>query len=553
MQRIRPKRSTNPFDDDDAGDDDMEAQGDVYYDVQQDEIQRLANLNFDNPFDGVEDPVLKFDQTQNMSTEFISPLESVMEQFETRQIGSPAKDTGYSTFASYHQSKATWNQQFFEDYDEITEESALLRSSIASSSKQQRSGLTTSPGRSPGRHRIPTEISTGGPVLTPQRRRQPAAARRKSSQPNKNTVLTELASGENEFSMDYKYILLEDLGTASSWLILLLPYVAFLLALLLESSESLKTTTLGPLIGNQTCPINSLTGKANPIHQAPTVPCHSPFKGKPEEYMYYRTIQNKNKTSACTGVMFDSGVLPSIPVLSTYLYGDVVFRNLTSKTVAMVSQGLVETSIVVFQRQPMEHSKADGSGWSLVHATSTPHTLTMACQRTSGDSALWDCKSPRIMNVAFSMPDSAAYAAGNLRFNICFSLKMPGLDSTTGELYAKNDSTYSLRIEFETSRVYTKSKNDSVALSSTDFADPLLRLEKLVSSSEYTLEHMSKTGMQVDTGVRLSTFLISFWFVFYWCYSMGVHKLCTCCSKGKKEGKRMLYAAIMPSTSFCIP
>ena len=109
-----------------------------------------------------------------------------------------------------------------------------------------------------------------------------------------NAALKELASGENEFTVDYKYILLEDLGTASSWLILLLPYVAFFLALLLESSKSLKVATMDPLAAKASCVMlmkggddEWISGGNNRQQQhsssllilpAPAAPCHTSFQ-----------------------------------------------------------------------------------------------------------------------------------------------------------------------------------------------------------------------------------------------------------------------------------
>jgi hypothetical protein len=220
-------------------------------------------------------------------------------------------------------------------------------------------------------------------------------------------------------------------------------------------------------------------------------------------------------------VVFDSGDLSRIPVLSTEIFGDAEFQRLTSPVVALVSQGLVESSVIVLQ-QSLEQ-KSDQ--WMLMFS-SKPKTLAMACQRNLEDDELWDCQSPRVVNVVFSMPDSAVYAGGNLRVNVFYSLKTTPTDST---LSSKDD--------VQTTTVYTKSKQDSSELQTTGIRDPNSLLESLVASSSYTFEHMSDLAMGLDTGVRLCTFAVSFWFVIYWCYCMGVHVSCSLCGRQKKKGK----------------
>lgn len=525
MQRDLPTKSTNPFDDDDDfdGNDIVNSNGngngngkendDIFHDAQQEAPrQRSAQLNFDNPFDAIEEPALRFDQVRKLSTEFVSPLESAMKLVGT----NPMRDTGYSPLANCN--------TFLPQDDDITESSPLLRSTASSAIRP------IIP--SPGRHGVPSEISTGGP--SPSRLKvstttttTTTSTRRRSSLATNNAVLTELASGENEFTMDYKYILLEDLGTASSWLILLLPYVTFFLSLLLESSKTLKVTTLGPLAANLSCAAN-FVGK-EPLLPISVLPCHASFQERQVEQGHYDVMAGKFNvtTTQYAGLVFDSGILPSIPVLSTDLFGDAIFHGLASETVALVSQRQVVTSVAVFQ-QPIEPGNAD---WTLMF-TSAPKTLSMACQESSIQTNLWDCKSPRLVNVVFSMPDSAVYAAGKLRVHVYYSLN------------SKQEPTFSSREQVETA-VYTKTKQDSSELTLMEIKDPYLLLEDLVSSSAYTMEHMSELAMKLDTGVRLGAFLISFWFVIYWCYSMGIHGFCACCgSRGKKEGEISKYANI---------
>ena len=129
----------------------------------------------------------------------------------------------------------------------------------------QSSNGTTSPSnmsinRTRRRLTIPTKIFTGSPQgkkpSTPRRGRNNNNSSNNSNSNNSNSnnnknniILKELASGndhEQNIHMEYKFILLEDLGTAASWLILVLPYVAFLVSILVEYYTSISVSTMGP-------------------------------------------------------------------------------------------------------------------------------------------------------------------------------------------------------------------------------------------------------------------------------------------------------------------
>ena len=112
---------------------------------------------------------------------------------------------------------------------------------------------------------IPKRIFTGSsPTLSPHRRPQRTGSslrRRRSNgshspteQKSDTILLTELASGgddhdhEENIHMEYKYILLEDLGTAASWTILILPYATFCFSVLLLSLDLAPVEAMGPTV-----------------------------------------------------------------------------------------------------------------------------------------------------------------------------------------------------------------------------------------------------------------------------------------------------------------
>lgn len=125
---------------------------------------------------------------------------------------------------------------------------------------------------------INTRPSTGGKKSRKTRgtgsRRTRESGRSSAVQP-KRCILAQLDSKQQdpELTRDYKMTRLEDLGTASSWLILLLPYIAFIVCLLLESDTSFKVTQWGPAGGATFCFGESIGETSVPILPTPPDPC----------------------------------------------------------------------------------------------------------------------------------------------------------------------------------------------------------------------------------------------------------------------------------------
>lgn len=511
------RKAINPFDDDydlerneEVACSSSPVEDEIFHDAQQDPPRpRAAPLNFDNPFDQEEHPALTFNPSPRHASDFVSPLESAMMEAGK----SPAKDTGYSTFSSYRNA-AMHNFQESEDEDEITEGSALLPSKV-----------TALQSSSPGRHRVPTEIDTSAPNME---QRRSTIGRRASLAKKNNIVLKELLGGENEFTMDYKYILLEDLGTSSSWLVLLLPYVAFFVALLLESSTSLRILSLGPLSANNTCTYSGNTSYISTL----STPCFRPYKDRLIDHGSYNAITGKyNKTmSKYAGVMFDSGVISPIPILSTDLYGDAVFERLTADAVALVSKGMVEASLLVLQKAantPEGDQDVTGDDWVSMFS-SLPRRLSMTCVEKDGQ---WDCNAPRLLDLVFSMPDAMVYGGGEIKVQIFYSIANT---AAAGENMASLEKTKKGRGAILENK---RDRAKDIPVPGTTTTEKAL--EELVSRSSYTLEHMSDLALRVDTGVRLSTFLVTLAFVIYWCKCMGVHLTC-CLSSGKRKCKERI-------------
>jgi hypothetical protein len=184
-----------------------------------------------------------------------------------------------SPFSSNHSPYQSPRQNFYPNHHQLapsanggevgtitsSEMSPLLPDDLSRGYQSNGSSKTPSGLRRLSRRRIsiPKRIFTGSsPSSSPHRRPQRTGSslrRRRSngsgSPSHKSDILlTELASGgdyhdhEENIHMEYKYILLEDLGTAASWTILVLPYATFCFSVLLLSLDLTPVPAMGPTV-----------------------------------------------------------------------------------------------------------------------------------------------------------------------------------------------------------------------------------------------------------------------------------------------------------------
>lgn len=197
-----------------------------------------------------------------------------------------------------------------------------------------------------------------------------------------------------------KLILLEELGTAWSWCVLLLPYAFMILAIFLDGYMA-SQTNLGPLHGSTSCtdlvqgsvptpfdasvkgyfPVpfrfvqsyksgSSLTvGATTTSHGACTYPfelregvgllSHGANESADSNLTWSSSSVKPERTTIkdtryrylmSHGHAFTSGVIPSVPATAQSLRGSVQFNHLSSKAVALVARGSVLVSAIVFQR-----------------------------------------------------------------------------------------------------------------------------------------------------------------------------------------------------------
>lgn len=245
-----------------------------------------------------------------------------------------------------------------------------------------------------------------------------------------------------------KLIHLEELGTASSWFVLLLPYAFMILAVILDGDAQLKNEVVGPLRANGTCadlvggsvaepygvsvkgyfPVPfTFTGKRHNSQMNRTASnetCTYPFELREGVGLLSHGVDDVNSSSPTFlsdrssivdaryrylmshGHAFTSGVITHVPATSQSLRGSAKFNNLSSRAVALVSRGSVLVSTIVFQRRtqlrPESAQRLTVSGdatetivqhhQTTQHATNTwspvlilsPKRLDMICKWNSG-------------------------------------------------------------------------------------------------------------------------------------------------------------------------
>ena len=406
------------------------------------------------------------------------------------------------------------------------ESSPLLRGSRTSI------GYSESGSRISGTAPIPSSIFTGENAPK-QKRAAKHGKRRLPLASGKPRVLNELVGGDNDLNVDYKFILLEDLGTASSWVILLLPYLAFFICVLLESFKGFRVSSLGPLNATLPC-ANSIITTLHPVIASPPGSCHCPLH-----------LQSKQDESDVTtvlwrnGTAFESGIIQSgiIPVISNFIRGDAMFYGLSTDAVALVAKGMLESSVMVLQRD-IGVSGNDPGEWTIMYV-SAPKQISMACDKQDRSSRVsklskWNCRSPRVLDVVFSMPETAVYAGGDVRIDILYSYRepIPNREPITIESSSTIEYTHE-STKGDVSYVYTSASGASSWFASINVTHPLFYVGEIVALSSYTLEYMSPLAVKVDTIVRITTFVGSFAFIVFWFYSMGMIRYFCCCLTGR--------------------
>ncbi len=368
-----------------------------------------------------------------------------------------------------------------------------------------------------------------------------------------------------------KLILLEELGTAWSWFVLLLPYVVLIVAVVLDGDTKLKGTVLGPLHGTIPCaelvrgsvatpydvsakgyyPVpfrfveynasqsNSTMAEAK-LHGS----CSYPFElregvgllshGQHTEStttLSPRTtiIEPRYRYIMSHGHAFTSGVISDVPPTAQSITGFVYIKKLSSNAVSLVASGSVLVSVIVFQRPGMNYNDSVTNNtlgkvndpWSPVLILSSKK-LEMMCnlndKHNEADfgARTWNCSSRDIIDAFFSLPNSAVLMGGDLRVDVLLvsHRKTRQEDGHGGSKGTDDDYVF-------------RDVNDDVNLSeeekillSADTSHPQQLLEELTTKSVFKMEHESIGYDRVVEGTRIVLLAITTMFICFWRWRM---------------------------------
>ena len=304
-------------------------------------------------------------------------------------------------------------------------------------------------------------------------------------------VLKSLQGDNGEFHADYRsagtpwanLILVEDLGTGSSWAILLIPYIAFAISLFLDMYPPLRFQQTGLINATSSCADSRVIERTPWLRVTPD-PCSYRFSFLEAQLrnfskagvLNYAFESTEYQSLLLSGMAFSSGPIRNVPPASTFLRGDGFFPNMSTPLLDLVNRGLFVSSTVVLQRYRQQDST---SIWRPVFI-SKPYTVTMICSKTTESTN--SCYSPRIVDVLFGMPGSGILSGDELQINV---------------LYGPN-------------------RLIPTTLLASNLTTPKELLSELVTSSQYLLKHESHFYSNLSSGVRLFTLVVSVCFMVFW-------------------------------------
>jgi hypothetical protein len=366
-----------------------------------------------------------------------------------------------------------------------------------------------------------------------------------------------------------KLILLEELGTAWSWFVLLLPYVFLILAIYLDGNTWLRNTVVGPLHGKRNCA--EIVGGSVPTPYDESVKgyfpvpfrfsvdrklhgsCTYPFELREGVGLLFdgHALSNSTlsrialeRTTIITpryryimshGYAFTSGVMSNVPPTSQSLTGTLTVNNMSSNAVAMVARGSVLVSAIIFQRPSPDDDVATNKTleygfWSPVLILSSKR-LDLFCKLNGNPkkseiiAPTWNCSSDHILEAFFSLPNTAVLMGGDIRVEILISYQKTKSDSPIenhwlnklgGNIGADDDYiVHDFNDQFDLSEA-------EKVLSFADVSHHQELLAELSTKSVYKFQHESIAYNNVVEATRMISLVVTIVFICYWMWSMSV-------------------------------
>ena len=351
-----------------------------------------------------------------------------------------------------------------------------------------------------------------------------------------------------------KLILLEELGTAWSWFVLLLPWAFLILALVLDGNSELKHVAT-KVSGATSCADVQRTmpppfdKSANGYYAVPfwlsepsAGSCTYPYElrrgvgllsnGTTMLDLNYTTMMSTKSASRETSIVdaryqylmshgsaFTSGVLKNVPPTAESLIASVRLSNVSTSALALVARGSVQVSVVVFQR-PVGQTKnetKDERQWTPVVVIGA-RKLDLACNKFNKQADAWTCYNRQLIDVYFSLPNAAVLLGGDLRVEVLLSHHKTRSHSEPWIDGGVIDDDY---IGGGPLGPLFLSRAEQL-LSSADVSRPQTLLRELSTKSEYEILHVSQSYNDLTEYTRVVTIVITAGFIFYWMKCMQV-------------------------------
>lgn len=199
--------------------------------------------------------------------------------------------------------------------------------------------------------------------------------------------------------------------------------------------------------------------------------------------------------------------------MSSYLYSDINFDNLSGESVALVSDGQVFVSSIVTQQTLNNRNlNTNATEWIPVSIQS-PEKLVITCDNEDGKST-WNCKVPRNVNVHFNLPLTSLLTGGPIRIDTLLSFHPKEQTLSTSKV--KNALTNFTSVG-TSSKIANKEK-----LANADTSAHNNILQELATSSSYHVSHEESLETKIMIGIRLGTIIFTSIFLYFWLWSMGI-------------------------------
>jgi hypothetical protein len=355
-----------------------------------------------------------------------------------------------------------------------------------------------------------------------------------------------------------------------------------ILALFLDGDSQLKNTTVGPLSGSSHCidvaggriaepygvsakgyfpvPFSYNTTRNDTYWNNESESCTYPFELREGVGLLSHGVDGSNSTTFSTSIVdakyrylmshgyaFTSSVIPDVPATSQSLIGKAEFNNLSSRAVALVADGGVLSSSIIFQRKPIHENcmnssetdvechpinSNDDQVWSPVLILS-PRRLDLRCKLNEQnnddttqtvETSTWNCVS-NMVEAFFSLPNAALLLGGDLRVDTLISHHKQHRSLSDDFWFNEMNNELGYRSGNLLNRwsddIYS-AKTDQIW--NADLSKPTELLAELSEKAAFTLTHQSESYNVIVEVTRIFALIVTFSFLCYWSWMMGYNR-----------------------------